>query len=213
MDRFQFAIAVLGCRTNQDEFDALRSVLLGMGGEEVGFPGPADLVLVNSCAVTASAQAKSRKEIRKAGRIKQGGFLIVTGCAAQADPAGLARLEGVDLVLGNRAKTNLPHILKRVLSGEGLAKERAESSRSGAALISWEADATVERFISRSGPIPARRSRPTLKIQDGCPFRCSFCIVPHLRGDPRSRDPGEVLREARRLAEAGMHEIVLTGIN
>jgi threonylcarbamoyladenosine tRNA methylthiotransferase MtaB len=232
---FRFAIAVLGCRANQEEADSLRSVLLAAGGREVPYPGPADLVLVNTCAVTASAQAQSRQEIRKAGRRRARGVLIVTGCGAQIEPAHLAQLPGVDLVLGNRAKARLPSILGHLLGHKNRAGHppfprsagprrqaiddalaAAQLTAQGAASggrIGWSADPTPERFLRREGPIPERRSRPGLKIQDGCHLRCSYCIVSHLRGAPRSRSGAEVVREARRLTSAGFREIVLTGIN
>ncbi|MFC1573447.1 hypothetical protein ACFL6M_07610 [Candidatus Eisenbacteria bacterium] len=116
MAGFTFAIGVLGCRSNQEEVDCLRSQMMEMGGAEVRFPGPADVVVVNSCAVTATALSQSRQETRKAGRAKTGGLLIVTGCGAQMDPAWMARLEGVDLVAGNRAKERLGSLLEDLAS-------------------------------------------------------------------------------------------------
>ncbi len=202
MTRLRFTIASLGCRTNQEEVDALRSHLLEMGYAEVAFPGPADLVLVNTCAVTSAAEAQSRQAIRRAVRKAPGARVLITGCAAQLDPQRLARIEGVDLVVGNRAKADLPRLLRGWEPGPGEVEK-----------IIWDADPTAMAFLDRTGAVPRTRARPALKIQDGCPYTCRFCIVSRLRGDPRSRAAGEVIRAARRLAEAGFREIVLTGVN
>lgn len=236
---FHFSIAVLGCRANQEEMDVLRSHLLELGGQEVGFPGPADVAIVNTCAVTATAQAQSGQEIRKAARVKRGGLLIATGCGAQLDPLGLARINGVDLVVGNRGKPRLVQFMRRFLDGRegslGLAaaatgvhsEHRLRSSALDTALaraglkdsgdvagrICWQEDPTPERFVARAGTIPRRRTRALLRIQDGCRYRCGFCIVSRLRGRPRSRDLEEVIEEAGHLVDAGFREIVLTGIN
>jgi threonylcarbamoyladenosine tRNA methylthiotransferase MtaB len=196
-----FALAVLGCRANQEELDALRSRLLAAGAREVPYPGPADLVVVNTCAVTASAQAQSRRAVRRAGRAG-GGFLVVTGCGAQLAPAEFAALPGVRRVVGNREKIALPETLSRLCEG-GPEEPR----------IAWSEDPTAGGFLGRAGGTPERRTRALLKVQDGCDQDCAYCIVPRLRGRPVSRDALEVVGEATRLAGEGRREIVLTGIN
>jgi threonylcarbamoyladenosine tRNA methylthiotransferase MtaB len=206
-----FALAVLGCRANQEELDALRSHLLAHGAREVPYPGPADLTIVNTCAVTASAQAQSRQEVRRARPTGSGswpGILIATGCGAQLEPATYAGIAGCDLVAGNAAKSDLPALIDRLLDLPPEARQRALERR-----IAWTADPTAPRFLARSGPIPHRRTRALLKVQDGCDGSCTFCIVRVLRGRPISRDRDEVLAEARHLAAAGFREIVVTGVN
>lgn len=226
MIRFTFSVAVLGCRANQDEIDGLRSSLLGLGGTEVSFPSPADVTIVNTCAVTNSALAQSRQEIRRAGRQKEGGLLLAVGCGAQLTPWALATLEGVDLVVGNRDKAELPRLLETLFAGaappkgsliETLRREgftpATSQEQPGAPPVLWTEDPRPARFLSKGEVIPRARSRSLLKIQDGCHHRCRYCIVPHLRGAPQSRPIGDVCAEAERLARAGYREIVLTGIN
>lgn len=196
-----FALASLGCRANQEELEALRSQLLAQGAREVPYPGPADVVIVNTCAVTASAQAQSRQAVRRAAR---GGpsRLIVTGCGAQLAPAQFAALPGVSGVVGNRGKAGIVTALG--------AAGRAPGS--GVA-VDWTEDASVTAFLPRRGSAAPLRTRALLKVQDGCDATCAYCIVPRLRGRPVSRDPAEVLAEAERLAAGGVREIVLTGVN
>ncbi len=226
MSGFTFSVAVLGCRANQDEIDGLRSHLLGLGGTEVPFPSAADMTIVNTCAVTNSALAQSRQEIRRAGRQKDDGLLLAVGCGAQMTPWALATLEGVDLVVGNRDKAELPRIFEALFTGplprdgtliDALRKEGFEPApseeRPGGPPVLWSEDPRPARFLSKGEVIPQTRSRGLLKIQDGCHHRCRYCIVPHLRGAPQSRPIDEVCAEAERLARAGFREIVLTGIN
>ena len=219
-----FALAVLGCRTNQEEGDALRSHLLALGAEEARFPEPAALVVVNTCAVTATALAQSRQAIRRAARLAGPGcWIVVTGCGAQLDPRALAALPGVGLVVGNAEKSALPRLfaslagcplppgegrLSAAASAAGLALERAP----GGVWFSWSSDPGRGEFLTRSG-IPGGRLRPPLKIQDGCDRACGYCVVAGLRGRPRSKPVEAVLAEARWLIAAGTREIVLTGIN
>jgi threonylcarbamoyladenosine tRNA methylthiotransferase MtaB len=196
-----FALAVLGCRANQEELEALRSQLLARGAREVPYPGPADLVVVNTCAVTASAQAQSRQAVRRAGRCAPR-CLVVTGCGAQLDPRGFAALPGVRWVVGNRAKDGIVEAIDGALESPEFP-----------ARIDWTDDPSPTRFLKRVGTTPPRRTRALLKVQDGCDLDCAYCIVPRLRGRPVSRDAAEVIAEARRLVDGGAREIVLTGVN
>jgi len=236
--RATFALAVLGCRANQEESEAIRSHLTALGGDEIGFPGPADLVVVNTCAVTATALAQSRQAIRRAARLGgPGSWILAMGCGAQLDPRGLAALPQVGLVLGNAAKLKVPALLRGLFPGSfppeqarlraalaaaGLAAgggEEAEAAPvqagepAAGSPICWQAEAAGEGFLSRAAGVSARRARGLLKIQDGCDRACSYCVVASLRGRPRSRPRGEVLGEVRRLVAEGCREIVLTGIN
>jgi len=194
-----FALASLGCRANQEELEALRAQLLAQGAREVPYPGPADIVIVNTCAVTTSAQAQSRQTVRRAGRTGPA-CLIVTGCGAQLDPAQFALLPGVSRVVGNRAKAGIVATIDAARREPGVA-------------IDWSADPSLAGFLRRTGSAAPRRTRALLKVQDGCDAACAYCIVPRLRGRPVSRDPAEVVAEAERLAAVGTREIVLTGVN
>jgi threonylcarbamoyladenosine tRNA methylthiotransferase MtaB len=224
-NRFRFGLAVLGCRANQAENDAVRSELLALGGEEVRLPGTAEVIIVNTCAVTSSAQAQSRQEVRRLIRACESAVVIVTGCAAQLAPDEFANLEGVDLVLGNQAKARLPELLQRLYSPETVtepakAVKAAEAaglmpalSPDRVAAVCWDANPVADGWLERGTLIPQTRLRPVLKVQDGCPYKCTYCIVSELRGSPRSRDLESVMVEARQLVRAGYNELVLAGIN
>ncbi len=222
MAQFDFTLAVLGCRANQEELDAVRSILLAMGGRELPFPSQADLTVVNTCAVTAAALAQSRQELRRAGQRQRGGQVWALGCGAQLEPQALAGLRGVDLVIGNRAKYFLSELLESWRAAGPLTTaalvhraglERFLITGAEPTPILWSADPQPPGFLARAGPMPAVRNRALVKIQDGCHQRCRYCIVPHLRGRPMSRPIEEILAEVRRLTDAGFAEIVLTGIN
>jgi threonylcarbamoyladenosine tRNA methylthiotransferase MtaB len=234
MPPFSFAVGFLGCRANEVEADALRSDLLAAGGREAGRGEPADVTVLNTCAVTGSAQAQSRNGVRRAHRVTPLGLVVVTGCAAQLDPLGFAGLPGVDLVVGNRDKARLGSVLRRLagqgalgwppgperegaltraLAEAGLQHEGGRGAAGGSSPICWTADPTSAAVAGRQGPVAGRRARPSIKIQDGCSFHCAYCIVAGLRGRPVSRDSADVVAEARRLAAAGHREVVLAGIN
>ncbi len=196
-----FALAVLGCRANQEELDALRSHLLAQGAIEVPYPGPADLVVVNTCAVTAGAEAQSRQVVRQASRSAAGGTLVVTGCAAQLDPHTFGTLVGGGCLFGNADKAPL------------LARLARDGAPAAGMRVVWSPDATSTGFLPRVPCIAPRRTRALLKIQDGCDLGCSYCVVPRVRGRPVSRDAQEVVAAAEQLAAAGLREIVVTGVN
>jgi threonylcarbamoyladenosine tRNA methylthiotransferase MtaB len=191
------SFATLGCRLNQVDTRELQAVLESRGFRTVPFGEPADVVVVNTCTVTARAEFSDRQAIRRAARVSPGARLVVTGCWAQTSPEDVARLGEVDLVVGNADKHRLPDLL------DGPVAERIHVS-----------DIVGVRALD-AAPL-ARvdgRSRGFLKIQDGCAHRCAFCIVPHARGASRSLEPKVVLDQARRLVEAGHPELVLTGVD
>src|SRR5262249_45149380 len=156
--------------------------------EQAGFQAveeglPAQVYVVNTCTVTSRADFSDRQAIRRITRANPAALVVVTGCLAQTDPAGLARMPGVDLVLGNQEKYRLPELLG------SLVKRGAPEVRVGAI----EAARGVPRApVTRT----AGRSRAFLKIQDGCQHRCAFCIVPAARGPSRSQDPKVILEQA-----------------
>jgi threonylcarbamoyladenosine tRNA methylthiotransferase MtaB len=191
------SFATLGCRLNQVDTRELQSVLESRGFRTVPFGEPADVVVVNTCAVTARAEFSDRQTIRRAARVSPRARLVVTGCWAQTSPADVARLDEVALVVGNADKHRLPDLL------DGGVVERVHVSDIAAARPPAVAPLTRIRG----------RSRAFLKIQDGCQHRCAFCIVPFARGRSRSLEAKLVLDQARRLVEAGHPEIVLTGVD
>lgn len=198
------AFATLGCRLNQVDSQELAGTLEARGFRTVPFGEAADVVIVNTCTVTARADVSDRQMIRRAGRIHPGARIVVTGCWAQTSPTAAAGVSGVDLVVGNGDKHRLPDLLERLL-------ERARPDPRAAAVHVGDiatARALPGAPLGRSG-----RSRAFLKLQDGCQHRCAFCIVPLARGTSRSREMSVVLDQARGLVEAGHPELVLTGVD
>jgi len=195
------AFATLGCRLNQVDTHELQAALESRGFHTVAFEEPADLVVVNTCAVTAAAEASDRQAIRRARRRHPGARLVVTGCWAQTAPDAVERMSGVDLVVGNADKGRLAELAERLASGAA-APARAVSDVGAVATLPG----------APLGRVPGR-SRAFVKVQDGCRHRCAFCIVPLARGRSRSRDPRVVEEQVWRLVEAGHREVVLTGVD
>ena len=195
------AFTTLGCRLNQVDTQQLQGLLEARGFETIDARQRADVVVVNTCTVTARAVLSDRQAIRRAMRASPGARVVVTGCWAQTDPGLAAALPGVDLVVGNADKSRLPELLERLLDG-GSAPRVAVGDIAGV------------RAIDAAAPARARgRSRAFLKIQDGCQHRCAFCIVPFARGGSRSLDGKLVADRVRLLVEAGHPEVVLTGVD
>ncbi len=189
----------LGCRLNQAETTLLEEKLVAAGYRIVPFSEPADLAIVNTCTVTGEADAKSRKLIRQFIRKNPGAYVAVTGCYAQTGHAALAEIEGLDLIVGNEEKLN---VLDYVAEGKNATPVivRDKMTRGDFEIGFCEGGAAIAR-------------RANLKVQDGCDFMCSFCLIPFARGRARSRALGNLLDEARSLVERGAREIVLTGVN
>ena len=191
------SFATLGCRLNQVDTQQIQTLLEARGYRTVSFDQPADVVVVNTCTVTARAELSDRQAIRRAARVSPEATLVVTGCWAQTSPGAVAGMEDVDLVVGNGDKHRLPDLLDRI------GAERIHVSDIG------EVRAVEVTPAARlSG-----RSRAFLKVQDGCQHRCAFCVVPLARGSSRSLDPKAVLDQAHQLVEAGHPELVLTGVD
>lgn len=194
------AFATLGCRLNQFETDLMADALRADGFETVPFTAEADVYVVNTCTVTARADADSRRLVRQAVRRNPLAFVVATGCYAQANPTALLGIDGVDLVLGNAEKADVLRYLRDFAWG---SPPRATVGDIGA----------LQTFQAAAAPTDPARTRPFLKVQDGCNFACTFCIIPAVRGPNRSLPPDAAVAEARRLAAAGHPEVVLTGIN
>lgn len=196
----RIAFATVGCRLNQFETDALRGKAQAEMYRIVPFDASADVYVINTCTITAEADADSRRLVRQAVRRNPSALVAVTGCYAQAAPEAVAAIPGVDLVLGNGEKADLLAHLS------GVRKNGDPRVLVG--------DVAVGRRVDEYGPaIETDRSRAFLKIQDGCNYHCSFCIVPEVRGPNRSQPPQAILSEIRRLHGAGFPEVVLTGIH
>jgi len=197
------AFATLGCRLNQVDTQELQGTLEARGFRTLPSPEGADVVIVNTCTVTARADFSDRQAIRRAGRINPDARIVVTGCWAQVSPDAVGRVPGVDLVVGNGDKQRLPDLVERLL-----ARERVGAPETHVAGLATARSLHAEPLGRTTG-----RSRAFLKLQDGCQHRCAFCVVPLARGVSRSREVAVALEQARRLVEAGHPELVLTGID
>ena len=199
------AIATLGCRLNQVDSATLAARLEARGFHVADDPGArADIVVVNTCTVTARADASDRQAIRRAVRQHPGVPVVVTGCLAQTDPWRVAAIPHVALVVGNADKARLPDLVEQLI---GPAPRRTDESRVAVS------DIMTVRTVDPPATPARRRARGFLKVQDGCQHRCAFCIVPAARGVSRSLEPDVVLDHARRLVDLGYREIVLTGVD
>ncbi len=182
------ALDSLGCKLNQAETEALAAELARAGYRLVAPDDKADIYILNTCTVTATADSKSRQKLRAARRRHPGARLVAIGCYAGRAPGELAAIEGVDLVLGNDRKADLPRIL-----GDG---------------ASWQD--TASQGVTRPGGW-GRRTRAFIKVQDGCSNYCAYCIVPFVRGSEMNLPAGEVVTQVRERVAAGFQEVVLTG--
>lgn len=205
------AFATLGCRLNQVDTQEIQGLLEMRGFRTVPFADRADVVIVNTCTVTARADFSDRQAIHRASRINPDARIVVTGCWAQTSPDAAASVRGVDLVVGNGDKHRLPELLARLVEGRGHDGRPLRDKRSPQIHVS---DVATVRALPETplGRVPGR-SRAFLKVQDGCAHRCAFCIVPFARGASRSREASVVLDQAQRLVAAGHPEIVLTGVD
>ena len=199
----QAAIYTLGCRLNQTESALIADDLERHGFEVVSWGAPAELLVVNSCSVTGTAAQKTRQLVRSARRQFPQAFLVLAGCGASSETEREQWLAGnlVDLVVPNAGKESLARRLPA-----GLA-------RSGSTMLGDIAVTTGSSFRIDGVGRHTDRTRASLKIQEGCDFFCSYCIVPTLRGPPRSRAWDDAVRELEALLAAGYKEIVLTGVN
>jgi threonylcarbamoyladenosine tRNA methylthiotransferase MtaB len=203
------AITNLGCKVNQSEMDAVERLLRARGVELVADGAGADLHLVNTCTVTAVADDKSRKAVRRARRASPGAALIVTGCSVQVGRAAFAAVDPDARLVGNDEKDGLLAEVERLL---GLPDHDVEAPHGP-----LDAPLPTLAGVEIAGIVDDRtridRTRAYVKVQDGCSFFCTFCIIPQARGSERSLAPEVVLADVRRALAAGHREIVLTGIN
>lgn len=194
-------LAAVGCRVNQAEIDGLTAELVNRGFVTVGDPGDADLVVLNTCAVTGSADTDGRKLVRRIHRANPRARIVVTGCQAERDAEVLASLPGVRLVAGNGAKSTLAELAASLPQDPIPRIERPPLSAGD----SFEALAFAPQLASSA--------RPLVKIQDGCDRSCTFCVIPGARGGSRSLAADDVVQRLASVGRAGQAEAVLTGID
>jgi threonylcarbamoyladenosine tRNA methylthiotransferase MtaB len=182
-------VVTFGCRLNAYESEVIR--------KRAAEDGLTDAVVFNTCAVTGEAVRQARQAIRKARRERPGAKLIVTGCAAQIDPAAFAGMAEVDLVLGNAEKSAAGAYAPQAELGRVRVNDIMSVRETAGHLIDGLKD----------------RARAYVEVQNGCDHRCTFCIIPFGRGNSRSAGAGEVVEQVRRLTAQGYQEVVLTGVD
>ena len=196
-----YTITTLGCKANQSESDAIARQLQRAGWVPARPEETADICIVNTCTVTGKASMQSRQAARQAIRSHPGARVIVTGCYAQTEPEALEIIEGVSDIIGQTRKEQIPEMILR--------------SETSSSILEITPPTEGSDHKDNHGPVSdmGSRSRPFLKIQDGCNAFCTYCIVPYARGRNRSMKIEDVLKEIRRMGREGYHEIVLTGIH
>lgn len=194
----RFFVKNFGCRASQADGAAIEAGLAGKGLSSASAVQDADLVVLNTCTVTATADDEVRQVVRRIHREQPLARIVITGCYAQRAPEELAALEGVSLVAGNSHKSRIPD----------LVTDNHYHGQIEVGDIFAQTDFLTAPVEDAAGD----RTRPNLKIQDGCNNRCSFCIIPYVRGRSRSAPPEQVVQQVRTLA-AKYREVVLSGIN
>ena len=192
------AFHTLGCKLNYSETSSLSRLLESEGFEKKEFNESADIYVLNTCSVTDNADKECRQLVRRIQRRAPESLVVITGCYAQLKPREIASIPGVDLVLGAAEKFNIVEHIRELSKGDS------------AKICSCDID-EVNSFHSSYSLLD--RTRTFLKVQDGCDYNCSFCTIPMARGKSRSDSLAHVVEQARELAEKGVKEIVLTGVN
>jgi len=195
------AVQHFGCKLNQYEAEAFRAGFQDRGYEIVPFDEQADVYVVNTCTVTGSGDADSRRAVRRARRQQPEATVVATGCYAQRRPDDL-REAGASLVIGNGDKADLVATVVGSLAGQVALPmfDPAERPR-------------TEHFLQIDRVVDGGRTRGTLQIQDGCDEHCTYCIIPSVRGAGVSRPAAEVVAQARRMVTSGYRELALTGVH
>ena len=193
------AACTLGCKTNQYETDGMMEILKKMGASVVNFEDTADVYLINTCSVTNMADKKSRQMIHRARKNNPEALVIACGCYVQAEKEKLSQDKDIDIIISNNRKKDIGHVI-------------AEYFNSGETACFTDISREKE-FEELDVNKPVYHTRAYVKIQDGCNQFCTYCIIPYVRGRIRSRSMDSVIDEISRLAEAGIKEVVLTGIH
>ncbi len=209
-----FNVINFGCRATQADGAAIEQALQDFHLQKSGRWEGSDVVVINTCTVTNTADVEARQMIRRVHRENPAAKIIVTGCYAQRAPGEIARIEGVTCVIGNSHKEQLAPIVAANYLGDSpfpiLGNERPAVEGADVFCSSIFESRQLRVIADASG---GGRTRPVLKVQDGCSYRCSYCIIPSVRGDSRSLPSLEVIRQARLLLDQGFREITLTGIH
>lgn len=192
------ALHTLGCKLNFSETSTIGRLLENDGFEKKAFDDVADVYVINTCSVTENADKECRQLVRRIQRKAPEALVVVTGCYAQLKPKEISQIPGVDLVLGAAEKFNIASHLKEISKGDSTK------------ICSCDIE-DVNTFTASYSVND--RTRTFLKVQDGCDYNCSFCTIPMARGKSRSDSIESVLQKVKEIGEAGVKEIILTGIN
>ncbi len=195
------AFYTLGCKVNQYESEAMMDLFVDRGYEIIDFSKKADVYIINSCTVTNQAASKTRKYARRAYRRNPESVVAVVGCYPQVSPGEVAEIDEVDLTIGTDNKKEIVDIIE-----SNLKQDRSVES----VITPYEELKEYEDLQLRE---VRETTRANIKIQEGCNQFCSFCIIPYARGPLRSRAQDSVLKEVLRLGQAGVREVILTGIH
>ena len=198
IDRKKVAFYTLGCKLNFSETATIARNFQDEGFDRVEFSEFADIYVINTCSVTENADKRFKSIVKQAQRTNSEAFLVAIGCYAQLQPEELAAVEGVDLVLGATEKFKITDYLNELTKNESAAIHSCEIE---------DADFYVSSYSVGD------RTRAFLKVQDGCDYKCTYCTIPLARGISRSDTLQNVLNNARKIADEGIKEIVLTGVN
>ncbi len=189
----------LGCKLNQYETDSIKNRFIKRGYSVVKFGEKADVSLINTCMVTQSAEYKSRQAIRRAIKSSLDAYIIVVGCYSQINAEEISNIPGVNMILGSGDKFNVLDFLDDYYETDRIFIKRSENN--------------CQTYNDEGNGYSTDRTRAFLKIQDGCDYFCSYCIVPYARGRSRSRSSSQIIKQAIKLANSGFNEIVLTAVN
>ncbi|MBR2651375.1 radical SAM protein [bacterium] len=195
-----FSITTLGCKVNTYESNIIKNDLLSIGLIEVPFDCCADLAIINTCSVTNTADAKSRNMIRRIKNNFPDAIILVCGCYSQVNVDQIKDDFGIDILLGNKYKNNIIEILSNFF-------------KTNEQLVKIDNLLLEKEFENNKIEIYKDQTRAFVKIQDGCNFMCSYCIIPFTRGRQRSKDFNLLIDEINTLVQNGYKEIVLTGVN
>ncbi|MBO5059661.1 MAG: tRNA (N(6)-L-threonylcarbamoyladenosine(37)-C(2))-methylthiotransferase MtaB [Clostridia bacterium] len=193
------AFYTLGCKVNQYETEAMSELFLNAGYELADYDSFADIYVINTCTVTGMSDRKSRQIIRRAKKYNPNAFVIVAGCYSQVSPDEVLKIEGVNLVLGTKDRSNIVQLY--------------EQNRELCGISCVDDIMQVHSFDSLFVSTYSDRTRAYIKVQEGCNQFCSYCKIPYARGPIRSRDFREVMEESQRLADSGFTEITYVGIH
>ena len=234
-----FFVENFGCRATQADGAALERQFEEQGLSRAPNPKLASIIVLNTCTVTTGADQDARAAIRRVRRQNPEARIVVTGCYAQRAPEEIAALPGVDLVVGNSHKHQLAEISVRTSPDPGCPRAAGEAPaevaltsapafvpvevldgfgegqkpESGSPIFVSDIFAHTELLAAPVFDAANERTRPNLKIQDGCDNRCSFCVIPYVRGQSRSLKADRIIREVNTLVAAGYREVVISGIN